>query len=71
MQTNDSLLTSDSIQMLISSMTQQGSTPLREIEVERFLNAIARVQSRVPTGVPSTESGVTASGSRDRRDAEM
>lgn len=49
-----SLLTSESIQMLISSMTNEGHAQLQEIAVERFLNALARVQSGVPTGVPSS-----------------
>lgn len=48
------ILTSDSIQMLVSSMTNQGHARLQEIEVERFLNALARAQSNVPTGVPAT-----------------
>lgn len=43
-------LSSEVIQMLVSSMTSQGTEPLREIEVERFLNAVARAQSGVPTG---------------------
>lgn len=48
---DDQLLTSESIQMLVASMTQKGNNPISEIEAERFLNAIARVQSGVPTGV--------------------
>jgi len=47
----DNLLTSEVIQMLVSSMTNSGNEPLSELEVERFLNALARVQSGVPTGV--------------------
>jgi hypothetical protein len=43
-------LTSEVIQMLISSVTQQGHAQLTEIEAERFLNAIARAQLGVPTG---------------------
>lgn len=45
------LLTSEAIQMLVSSMTGSGSEKISELEAERFLNAIARVQSGVPTGV--------------------
>jgi hypothetical protein len=45
------LLTSEAIQMLVSSITNSGSNPLTELEAERFLNAVARVQSGVPTGV--------------------
>lgn len=54
------LLTSDIIQMLVSSMTQQGSTTLTELEAERFLNALARAQSGVPTGVqnPNGQNGL-------------
>lgn len=47
----DTLLTSDTIQMLVASMTQQGNKPLSELEAERFLNALTRAQSGVPTGV--------------------
>jgi len=47
----DNLLTSEVIQMLVSSMTNNGSETLSELEVERFLNAVARVQTGVPTGV--------------------
>lgn len=45
------LLTSETIQMLVASMTQNGHSNMTEIEAERFLNAVARVQSGVPTGV--------------------
>lgn len=45
------LLTSEAIQMLVSSITGSGQRELSELEAERFLNAIARVQSGVPTGV--------------------
>lgn len=51
MDNNHQLLTSEAISMLISSVTNSGNGQLREIEVERLLNAIARVQSGVPTGV--------------------
>jgi len=47
----DNLLTSESVQMLVSSMTSSGNESLSELEVERFLNALARLQSGVPTGV--------------------
>lgn len=49
---NSMNLSSEVIQMLVSSMTHQGNAVLQEIEVERFLNALARAQSGVPTGVP-------------------
>ncbi|DAD50204.1 TPA_asm: hypothetical protein [ssRNA phage Gerhypos.4_51] len=45
------LLTSDTIQMLVSSVTGQGNEKLSELEAERLLNAIARVQAGIPTGV--------------------
>jgi hypothetical protein len=48
---HESLLSSEVIQMLVSSMTDSGSGKLTELEAERFLNALARVQSGVPTGV--------------------
>lgn len=44
------LLTSEVIQMLVSSVTNSGNGSLTELEAERLLNAIARVQSGVPTG---------------------
>lgn len=44
------LLTSESIQMLVASVTR-GDRQLTELEAERLLNAIARAQSGVPTGV--------------------
>jgi hypothetical protein len=47
------LLTSEAIQMLVSSVTGSGNVQLSELEAERFLNAIARVQSGVPTGPSS------------------
>lgn len=46
-------LGSEAIQMLVSSMTQKGERQISEIEVERFLNALARLESGVPTGVSS------------------
>jgi hypothetical protein len=51
MDNNHSLLTSETIQMLVSSVTSSGNASLTELEAERLLNAIARVQSGVPTGV--------------------
>jgi len=45
------LLTSEVIQMLVASVTNSGNSNLSELEAERLLNAIARVQSGVPTGV--------------------
>lgn len=47
----DPLLSSEVIQMLVSSVTNSGNDKLTELEAERLLNAIARVQSGVPTGV--------------------
>lgn len=44
------MLTSETIQMLVSSVTQSGNATLSEIEAERLLNAIARAQMGVPTG---------------------
>lgn len=52
---NSPTLSSQMIEMLISSVTHQGHAHLSEIEVERLLNAIARVQSGVPTGVNATK----------------
>lgn len=46
-----SLLTSETIQMLVMSITQGGKKEISELEAERLLNAITRVQSGVPTGV--------------------
>jgi len=45
------LLTPEAIQMLVSSITNSGNNALTELEAERFLNAITRAQSGVPTGV--------------------
>lgn len=50
MEHHNQLLTPEVIQMLVSSVTQQGQNSLTELEAERLLNAIARVQSNVPTG---------------------
>lgn len=50
---SENMLSSEVIQMLVSSITQKGDAKLDEISAERFLNAIARVQSGVPTGVPT------------------
>lgn len=44
------LLTPEVIQMLVTSVTNSGNDKLSELEAERLLNAIARVQSGVPTG---------------------
>jgi len=51
MEPNNQLLTPEAIQMLVSSVTDSGSAKLTELEAERLLNAIARVQSGIPTGV--------------------
>lgn len=45
------LLTSSIIEMLVTSMTQSGKKDMSELEAERFLNALARAQSGIPTGV--------------------
>jgi hypothetical protein len=50
MDLNNQLLTSETIQMLVTSVTDSGKANLTELEAERLLNAIARVQSGVPTG---------------------
>lgn len=47
----DPLLTSEVIQMLVSSVTHQGHAQLTELEAERLLNALARAQSGIPTGI--------------------
>lgn len=64
MTTND-ILTAQAIEQLISAVTQNGNARLSEIEVERLLNAIARVQSGVPTG-PSSYSNGNSGESRNR-----
>lgn len=51
MQDPQQLLSSETIQMLVTSITQGGSKELSELEAERLLNAIARVQAGIPTGV--------------------
>lgn len=50
MDTQHPLLSSEIIQMLVASVTNSGNDKLSELEAERLLNAIARVQSGVPTG---------------------
>lgn len=50
---NSLSLSSEAIQMLVSSMTNSGQANMTELEVERFLNALARLQSGVPTGAQS------------------
>lgn len=51
----ENLLTSEAIQMLIASVTDNGKAQLSEIEVERFLNALTRAQSGVPTAVSTNK----------------
>jgi hypothetical protein len=51
MDLNSQFLTPEVIQMLVTSVTDSGKKSLSELEAERLLNAIARVQSGVPTGV--------------------
>jgi len=53
MKPDNQLLTSESIQMLVTSVTDSGNAKLTELEAERLLNAIARVQSGIPTGKPA------------------
>jgi hypothetical protein len=48
---NEQILSTEAIQMIVSSVTKSGSNSLSGIEAERLLNAIARAQSGVPTGV--------------------
>lgn len=45
------VLSSEVIQMLVSSVTRKGAAQLTELEAERLLNAISRAQSGVPTGI--------------------
>lgn len=45
------LLTPDMIQMLVTSVMQSSNSPLSELKVEHLLNAVARAQSSVPTGI--------------------
>ena len=45
------LLTPDTIQMLVASVTQNSNSRFSELETERLLNAVARAQSGVPTGI--------------------
>lgn len=52
---NNPILTSDSIQMLIASVTNNGHSQLPAMAAERLLNAIARAQSGVPTGSSSLD----------------
>lgn len=48
----DPLLTREDVSKLVSSMTQEGNLPLSELQAERFLNALTRLQSNVPTASP-------------------
>lgn len=61
MDNSTQMLSSEAIQMLVSSLTQKGNIRLPEIEAERFLNAVARVQLGVPTGVQNPN------GQKERR----
>lgn len=54
MNDQEPILTSGSFQMLIESIMQRGRTQLSELEAERFLNAVARLQSGVPAGVSTS-----------------
>lgn len=44
-------LSSEAIQMLVASLTQNGTRSLEAIQVERVLNALTRAQSGVTTAV--------------------
>jgi hypothetical protein len=57
MDLNNQLLTSETIQMLVSSVTNSGNDKLSELEAERLLNAIARAQSGIPTGTVQNPNG--------------
>lgn len=48
------MINSDSVELLVRAMTRDGAQPLREIEVERFLNALTRLQQGVPTATTPT-----------------
>lgn len=50
MKHDDQLLTQECVEMLVRSMTVNGSQPLNELQAERFINSLARLQSNVPTG---------------------
>lgn len=50
---NDQILSVESIDAIVASVTRQGSVPLSELEAERLLNAIARARLGVPTGLQS------------------
>lgn len=47
---DNQILSVESINAIVASVTHQGAIPLSELEAERLLNAIARAQSGVPTG---------------------
>jgi hypothetical protein len=47
---DNQILSVESINAIVASVTRQGQEPLSEIEAERLLNAIARAQLGVPTG---------------------
>lgn len=47
---NQPLLNGEVIHLLVKSITQDGNKSITELEAERLLNAIARVQAGVPTG---------------------
>lgn len=53
---NNISLTPEVIQMLVSSVTDQGHAHLSEIEAERLLNALTRAMSQTPTGPKPAES---------------
>jgi hypothetical protein len=47
---DDQILSVDSVNAIVASVTHQGNVPLSELEAERLLNAIARARLGVPTG---------------------
>lgn len=49
------ILSSEAIQMIVSSVTKEGHVPPTEMEAERLLNALTRAQLQVPTGVRSID----------------
>lgn len=56
MSDRENLLSQKAIENLISSMTQDGHAVLTEIQAERFLNALTRYQTGLPTGLnPSVD----------------
>lgn len=61
------MINPDTVELLVRSMTQNGTIPLREIEVERFLNALTRLDQGVPTGSSNTFLTHTSSATSNER----